>query len=587
MSDVFTIQGSYDLVDNVTAKLEKVQKNVDKTTKELTTQEKAWGKIKTAGGNAMDKIDKFVKKGVIAVTGLTGGMIALGIKSNASLESSRASWETLLGSQEKATKMLKDIEKYSATTPFSKMGVDEMAKQLNNAGYSGEGLFAQLTKFGDMGGAFGVQEDSLKEMVRQYAQVQMATVAYTEDLNILQDRGIPIYKALSEVTGVAVADVKKMASEGKITADVYNAAIDSISEKTKGSMDKQSQTFNGMWSTIKDGFTNIMQQIIQPLFQKIVDNMPTIIEFFDTFSAKLSEGGGVLTSIKESISSVFGEDILSKIERTVGIVERLTIAYLALKLVMFTANAITTIATAWGILSTALGINTVATSVATGATVGFNLALLANPITWIILAIVALVAAFIYLWNNVEGFRNFWIWTWEMVKKGIAVTKDFIVDKFNEIKDKATAIFNAIEYIIKNPIQAAKDFFGTQIQKIKDFLKFNWEFPKLKMPHFSWSGTINPLKWGELGVPKVGVQWYSKGGIFTQPTILGNKGVGDAQNGVGSKAEAVLPIDDLRGMIKDLLQVQIAMVVDGKEFVRQVVAPHNEEINEYNRQFSY
>lgn len=587
MSDVFTIQGSYDLVDNVTAKLEKVQKNVDKATKELDTQEKAWGKIKTASGNAMTKIDSFVKKSVTLVSGLTVGMVALGIKSNASLEGSRASWETLLGSQEKAVEMLEDIEKYSATTPFSKMGVDEMAKQLNNAGYSGEGLFTQLTKFGDMGGAFGVQEDSLKEMVRQYSQVQMATVAYTEDLNILQDRGIPIYKALSEVTGVAVADIKKMASEGEITADIYNKAIDSIAEKTKGSMDKQSQTFNGMWSTISDGFTNIMQQIIEPLFKKIIDNMPTIITFFDTFSAKLKDGGGFLASIKESITIVFGEDILKKIEKVVETIKGLTIAYLALKTVMFVANTITTLASAWGVLSAALGINAVAAGTATVATTGLNVALLANPITWVVLAIAALVAGLIDLWVNMDKHKARWTNTWNIIKAITEVSIRFLIEKFFEMKAKAEEVGNKIEYIFKHPIQAAANFFGTQIQKMKDYLNFTWKFPNLKMPHFSFSGSINPLDWGKVGVPKVGVQWYSSGAIFTQPTVIGNRGVGDAQNGVGSKAEAVLPIDDLRGMIKDLLQVQIAMVVDGREFVRQVVAPHNEEITEYNKQFSY
>lgn len=150
-----------------------------------------------------------------------------------------------------------------------------------------------------------------------------------------------------------------------------------------------------------------------------------------------------------------------------------------------------------------------------------------------------------------------------------------------------SGIFSDVWYAITHPIEAAKNFFGEQIEKIKGFLNFSWSFPKLSMPHFTWSGNINPLKWGEEGVPSVGVEWYSKGGIFTQPTVLGNIGVGDAQNGTGSKAEAVMPIDDLRGMIKDLLQVQIALVVDGKEFVRQVVAPHNGEITEYNKQYCY
>lgn len=587
MSDVFAIEGSYNLVDNVTNTLKKVQSNVNKTGKELTDQEKAWGKLKTASGNAMNKIDGYVKTGLLAVGGLTGGMIALGIKSNASLESSKASWETLLGSQEKAKTMLDDITKFAATTPFSKMGVDAMAKQLQNAGYSGEDLFKQLTKFGDMGGAFGVQEDSLKEMVRQYSQVQMAQVAYTEDLNILQDRGIPIYKALSETMGVSVADVKKMASEGKITAEVYNAAVDSIANTTKGSMEKQSATFNGMWSTIKDNFTNIMQQVIEPLFAKIVEKMPLIIQFFDTFSAKLGEGKGVLESIKESITQIFGEDVMAKIEKMVEIVTFLAGAYLALKTVMFVSNLITSLSAAWGVLSAMLTTTTVIVDGVTVSQTGLNLAFLACPVTWIILAIGAIVAGFVYLWNNVEGFRNFWLGVVEAIKTGAVNLGEGVVSAFNFLLDNASRIFDLIVGAITNPMGAAVNVVSWGINKILDLFDFQWEFPYLKMPHFTFTGSINPLKWGELGVPKVGVEWYSKGGIFTQPTVLGNIGVGDAQNGTGNKAEAVMPIDDLRGMIKDLLQVQIAMVVDGREFVRQVVAPHNEEISEYNRQFSY
>ena len=91
-----------------------------------------------------------------------------GIDYNATLETSSIKWETLLGS--KANKMLKDIENFAATTPFEKMGVEAMATQLHNAGFEGQSLFDQLTKFGDLSGAFGIQADSLQEMVRQYAK---------------------------------------------------------------------------------------------------------------------------------------------------------------------------------------------------------------------------------------------------------------------------------------------------------------------------------------------------------------------------------------------------------------------------------
>ena len=73
-------------------------------------------------------------------------------------------------------------------------------------------------------------------------------------------------------------------------------------------------------------------------------------------------------------------------------------------------------------------------------------------------------------------------------------------------------------------------------------MKFEWSLPKLKLPHISISGSfsLNPPS-----VPKFGISWYSKGAIFKRPTVLGGMGVGDAHNGIGSNAEAILPIKEL------------------------------------------
>lgn len=225
-----------------------------------------------------------VAKGFLAFKGIEkiGEGIKVGILNNAEIETASTAWETLLGSQEKAATMIKDISKYAAKTPFSKMGVDFMAKQLHNAGFEGEKMFEQMTMMGDLGGAFGLSEDSLKELVKQYGQVQQATVAYTEDLNILQDRGIPIYKALADVTGKPVKEIKKMASEGKITSDIYNEAIKSMADKTKGSMDKQSQTFSGLKSSLEDNFSDIMGIVSKPIFNVLKSNIDSLITVMGT-----------------------------------------------------------------------------------------------------------------------------------------------------------------------------------------------------------------------------------------------------------------------------------------------------------------
>ena len=256
-------------------------------------------------------------------TGFTSAVKA-GIDYNASLETSKIKWETLLGTQEKANKMLKDIEKFAATTPFEKMGVDTMATHLNNAGLSGQALFDQLTKFGDMAGAFGIQSDSLQEMVRQYSQVQQAGVAYTEDLNILQDRGIPIYKAIAEELGINTSEVKKWASEGKISADIYQAALDNVAKSVEGGMEKQSKSFTGMLSTLKDNFSQAAGILSQPIFDTLKSGLENILPYIEKVIASLSEQG-LMGTIREFAPGIepfvqLAISIFTTMGETVGVI---------------------------------------------------------------------------------------------------------------------------------------------------------------------------------------------------------------------------------------------------------------------------
>lgn len=577
MSNVFRLSSSIELdINDVMSGLQQVDRQSEETRDSLENIEDSadsvsgrfsgLGKMAQSG---LKVVDKWAKIGATAVAGLASGMIALGIKSNASLETSQVAWTTLLGTEEEAKNMLEDITKYAATTPFSKTGVDTMAKQLHNAGFEGQNLFDQLTKFGNMGSAFGIQEDSLSEMVRQYSQVQMAQVAYTEDLNILQDRGIPIYKALAEVTGTTVAEVKNMASQGKITADVYNQALDSIASGTNGAMEAQSKTFSGMLSTIQDNVVNISQKIIQPIFEKVLEYMPMIIELADNFSANLDEGKGVLDSLKEAITTVFGEDTWNKITMATTVVMGLVGAYAILKGVMFMSDLINSVSSAWGVLSSAMGIGTAVTEGATVAQTGLNLAWLASPITWIIAGIVAVIAIFVLLWNKCEGFRNFWIGLWDKVVSSFKSAKDSVVNGVSDMTSKAVNKFNEIKQGITDKINGAKDAVKSAIDKIKGFFNFDWSLPKIKLPHFNISGkfSLNPPS-----IPTFGVDWYSSGGIFTKPTIIGNIGVGDADNGKGRQAEAVLPLkpfyQEMESMFIKYSSRPLYLDVDGKSFLR-------------------
>lgn len=93
------------------------------------------------------------------------------------------------------------------------------------------------------------------------------------------------------------------------------------------------------------------------------------------------------------------------------------------------------------------------------------------------------------------------------------------------------------------------------------------------------------------------ISWYSKGAIFKRPTVLGGMGVGDRHNGIGSNAEAILPINQLPKLLgldkiqeqQNLTQTTAIFNIDGREFMRSVARYQNEfdKYNTRNARFSY
>ena len=112
-----------------------------------------------------------------------------------------------------------------------------------------------------------------------------------------------------------------------------------------------------------------------------------------------------------------------------------------------------------------------------------------------------------------------------------------IKNGFNGAKNTVSSVFNSMKNSISSVMNSAKSIVSGAVSKIKGFFNFKWSLPKPKIPKFT-------AKWSTVFGVKIptgfSISWHKKGGIFNQPTLLGNgtHGVGEAG------AEAVLPLSE-------------------------------------------
>lgn len=200
----------------------------------------------------------------------------------------------------------------------------------------------------------------------------------------------------------------------------------------------------------------------------------------------------------------------------------------------------------WGAIMTAA---TKAVTAVRNAILLFNAALLANPIALVVALIAGLVAGFIYLWNNNEGFRQFWIDLWAKIRSACDSAIQGIKNKFNDLQSAAGNVkkwFEDIRKSISEKIEAARSAVSGAVDKIKGLfpLSIGKIFSNLKIPKLTVSGGEAPFGIAGKGkLPSFDVKWNAEGAIFTKPTIFntqnGLQGVGEAG------AEAVLPVEKM------------------------------------------
>lgn len=299
----------------------------------------------------------------------------------------------------------------------------------------------------------------------------------------------------SLVTGL----ISQLPALGKAVLDAIPSIFDGMTDVIgESSVGKLKGSFEGLKNTITDTFSNI-----GPMLKDFCEG--GISTFCDALSTAMDLASGAI-SVIEALSPV------------IGAVAGAIITYKGAVLL-------------WNAAETA---KNVVMGISTAAQWALNVAMTANPIGIVIVAIGALVGAFIVLWNKSEGFQNFWINLWEKVKaivtsawegikagfekikNGISAVKEKVSTMWNGVKEKTSELWGGVKNVVSeklNNIKSTYDAHGrglkgatfAAIEGVKEYYRTGYD-------------AINQLTGGKLGevVNKVSEKMEAVKGKFSE-----------------------------------------------------------------------
>ena len=207
------------------------------------------------------------------------GIGAAAVKSAADLETLETQFVSLTGGAAQASKMVAQLNEFTAATPFQLEEVGNAARQLIASGTAISEVNDQLQFLGDIAATSG---SSINDIAAIFAKVNAKGKVELESLNQLAERGIPIFAALAEATGLPAEKL----GAGRVSVEQFNDVLKSFSEEggfAAGAMERLSRTTAGRFSTAMDNAKQAaaeLGQVILPVINNILDKIVELSKKF-------------------------------------------------------------------------------------------------------------------------------------------------------------------------------------------------------------------------------------------------------------------------------------------------------------------
>lgn len=335
---------------------------------------------------------------------------AAALKSAADLETLETSFVSLTGGVEQAGKMMQQLTAFTAKTPFQLDAVAKSARQLIASGTDIADVNTQLQFLGDIAATSG---SSIDEIAAIFAKVNAKGKVELENLNQLAERGIPIFTALSEATGLPADKL----GAGAVSVSEFNEVLQSFASTggfAEGAMLRLSQTVSGKFSTALDNAklaaASLGEQLL-PFASKALDAFTNLAQKFTELDDSTKRIGIAIAAFAASLGPA--------IVGITGVVKAITL------------------------LSSPIGVTVLAIGALTAAFIYFY-----DEIRPIITAATNLM---IELYNNVLPLRVLI----SIVQTAFVNAGKAIVTAFTAVGDTFKTIFNALTLALQRDLPSA------------------------------------------------------------------------------------------------------------------------------------
>lgn len=231
-----------------------------------------------------------------------GGMILLGksaLEAAGNFEQTKISFEVMLGSAAKATKLLAELQDFAKKTPFNLVELQDSTKRLLAYGVAGDEVIDTMTMLGNV--TSGVGRDKLPQLILAFGQVKAAGRLMGTELRQFTETGVPMIQLLADHFHVARSEIQDMVKDGKVGFKDVEAALQSLGGeggKWGDLMDRQSKTMQGSLSNLQDSWTQLLV-VLGTMF------IPATTQVIQVLTSFISPIQAVMQGTK-SLSEVFG-----------------------------------------------------------------------------------------------------------------------------------------------------------------------------------------------------------------------------------------------------------------------------------------